>query len=234
MHYNTIKDAEYIRDYGLMVIYSNWSFLKNDSKRNSEYKKSQLDWVAYIGGKRESRRLMGDLILNQNDLVNYVEYSDGTASTSWTIDVHAPDTKNTKYFPGNEFKSEAHHTKIYPYPVPYRCLYSRNVNNLFMAGRNISVTHVALGTVRVQRTTGMLGEVVGMAASICKEHNVLPRRVYQIYLSELKVLMKKGAGKQGLENTQTFTLGGTLTKKPATARRACGELETEVKVNIGK
>ena len=234
MHFNTVKDAEYIRDYGLMVIYSNWSFLKNESQHKSEYKRSKLDWVAYIAGKRESRRLLGDIILNQNDLVDYVEYPDGTASTSWTIDVHAPDTDNTKYFPGNEFKSEAHHTPIYPYPVPYRCLYSRNVNNLFMAGRDISVTHVALGTVRVQRTTGMLGEVVGMAASICKKHNVLPRRVYQAYLPELKELMKEGAGKQGLENTQTFTLGGTLKNKPSTAHRACGRLDKNIKVNIGK
>ena len=52
---------------------------------------------------------------------------------------------------------------------PTRCLYSRNIENLFMAGRNISVTHVALGTVRVMRTTGMMGEVVGMAASLCKK-----------------------------------------------------------------
>ena len=69
----------------------------------------------------------------------------------------------------------------------------------FMAGRNISVTHTALGTTRVMRTTGMLGEVVGLAASICQKHKVLPRRVYQKYLPDLKELMKKGAGKQGLE-----------------------------------
>ena len=81
--------------------------------------------------------------------------------------------------------------------MPYRCLYSRNVENLFMAGRNISVTHVALGTIRVMRTGGMMGEVVGMAASICKEHGVLPRGVYQKHLPELKSLMQKGVGTLG-------------------------------------
>jgi hypothetical protein len=65
-----------------------------------------------------------------------------------------------------------------------------------MAGRNISVTHVALGTVRVMRTCGMMGEVVGMAASICKKHNALPRDVYTTYLDELKELMTHGVGKQ--------------------------------------
>jgi hypothetical protein len=87
-------------------------------------------------------------------------------------------------------------TEIKPYAVPYRCLYSRNVDNLFMAGRNISVTHVALGTVRVQRTTGMMGEVVGMAASLCKKFNVTPRMIYQKYLSDLTGLLKRGVPKR--------------------------------------
>ena len=84
------------------------------------------------------------------------------------------------------------HILIHPYAVPYRCLYSRNVENLFMAGRNISVTHVALGTVRVMRTTGMMGEVVGMAASLCKKYDVTPRGVYRSHLEDLKTLMKEG------------------------------------------
>ena len=79
--------------------------------------------------------------------------------------------------------------------MPYRCLYSRNIPNLFMAGRDISVTHNALGAVRVQWTTGMMGEVVGMAASLCKKYNTDPRGVYQKHVGELKKLMKKGVGK---------------------------------------
>lgn len=83
-----------------------------------------------------------------------------------------------------------------------------------MAGRNISVTHVALGTVRVMRTTGMMGEVVGMAASICKKYQVNPRAVYQSHLPELKELMKEGVGQKGLPNNQQYNEGGTLKEKP--------------------
>ena len=87
--------------------------------------------------------------------------------------------------------------EIKPYAVPYRCLYSRNVGNLFMAGRNISVTHVALGTVRVMRTGGMMGEVVGMAASLCKKFDTYPKGIYEMYLPDLQTLMRQGVGKPG-------------------------------------
>lgn len=210
MHYDQIKDFERIRDYGLLVAFSNWSYLKNHFSGKETYKNSQLKWVAYIAGKRESRRLTGDYILKERDLTERVVNPDGTASTSWTIDLHYPDPKNTEFFPGQEFLSVAVQTPIYPYPIPYRCLYSRNVNNLFMAGRDISVTHVALGTVRVQRTTGMMGEVVGMAASVCKKYNTLPRGVYDHYFDDLKKLMVKGTGKNNLPPSQDYNLGGTL------------------------
>jgi hypothetical protein len=112
-----------------------------------------------------------------------------------------------------EFKSIAVHKQIHPYPIPYRCFYSRNVDNLFMAGRNISVTHVALGTVRVMRTTGIMGEVVGMAASVAANHNTGPRGVYQNHLDELKALMEKGVGKYDAENMQKYNEGSTLGPK---------------------
>ncbi len=212
MNYDQVKDFERIRDYGLMVVFSNWSYLKNRFTENQSYKNSQLKWVAYIAGKRETRRLIGDLVLKEQDLTEAINYPDGTAPTSWTIDLHYPDPKNTRYFPREEFLSIAKHKPIYPYPIPYRCLYSRNVNNLFMAGRNISVTHVALGTVRVMRTTGMMGEVVGMAAAVCKKHQVLPRSIYEQYLPELKELMNKGTGKSEIPNNQNYNEGGTLLK----------------------
>lgn len=213
MNVDQIKDFEYIRDYGLLVVYSNWSFLKNRMLENAQYKNLKLDWVAFISGKRESRRLLGDYILKEDDLIKAVNHEDGTAATTWSIDLHYPDPKNTVNFPGREFKSIAKHIRIHPYPVPYRCLYSRNIENLFMAGRNISVTHVALGTTRVMRTTGMLGEVVGMAAFLCKKYGTYPRGVYHYHLEELKVLMKDGVGKKGLPNNQRYNQGLSLIKK---------------------
>ena len=213
MNFDQISDFERVRDYGMLVVYSNWSYLKNKSSFKEEYKNKYLDWVAYIAGKRESRRLIGDKVLTEQDITDFVIYPDASAPTSWTIDLHYPDPKNTEHFPGAEFKSIAVHKTIHPYPIPYRCFYSRNVDNLFMAGRNISVTHVALGTVRVMRTTGMMGEVVGMAASVAAKNKTTPRGVYQEHLDELQRLMTKGASKYNIENLQNYNLGGTLGPK---------------------
>ena len=212
MDLHQVDDFERVRDYGLLVVFSNWSFLKNRAADRNVYEKSRLEWVAYVAGKRESRRLIGDLVLKEQDLVNRVEYPDATACTTWTIDLHYPDPKNSRHWPGQEFKSIAKHKAIYPYPIPYRCLYSKNVDNLFMAGRNISVTHVALGTVRVMRTGGMMGEVVGMAASLCVQHRCTPREVYEKHLDELKALMARGVGSGKPQPPQNYNLGGTLMK----------------------
>jgi hypothetical protein len=191
-----IADFESIRDHALRAIYGNWAFLKNHSKDKAKYAHRQLSWVAYIAGKRESRRLLGDVVLTQQDIQEQREYPDAFVTTTWSIDLHYPDPANSKYFPGEEFKTICKTPAIKPYAIPYRCFYSRNVENLFMAGRDVSVTHVALGTVRVMRTCGMMGEVVGMAASICKNRNTTPRGVYIEHLAELKELATRGVGKE--------------------------------------
>jgi hypothetical protein len=207
MNLDQIHDFERIRDYGLLVVYSNWSFIKNKLKNNESFRNLDLGWVAYIAGKRESRRLLGDYILKQDDIDKNVFHEDASFTTTWSIDLHYPDPVNSRKFPNAEFKSATKHIAIYPYAVPYRCLYSRNINNLFMAGRNISVTHVALGTVRVMRTTGMMGEVVGMAASLCKKHNTSPVGIYRNHLEELKALMSEGVGKKdSLPDNQNFNV----------------------------
>ena len=214
MNFDQVYDAERIRDYGLLVVYSNWSFLKNHYSKKADYACRALDWVAYIAGKRESRRLLGDYILKQDDIDKNVFHEDGSFTSSWSIDLHFPDPKNTANFPGGEFKAATVHNRIYPCTVPYRCLYSRNIDNLFMAGRNISVTHVALGTVRVMRTTGMMGETVGMAAALCRENACSPREVYQHHLSQLKALMQEGVGKHEGLNDQTFNRANRLLDTP--------------------
>ena len=189
-----IAEGEYIRDYGLLVAYSNWAFVKNGYSKSAEFADKELKWVAYNAGRRESRRLMGDFILDQNHLRNRDVQPDGTCVATWTIDLHLPKTAEESKFEGEPFQANSLNEKIWPYPIPYRCFYSRNVPNLFMAGRDISVTHIALGTTRLMRTHGMMGEVVGMAASICKKHGCNPRDVYTTHLDELKELMTKGVG----------------------------------------
>jgi len=207
-----INDFERIRDYGMLVVYSNWAYVKNHSKAKTKFANEELQWVAYVAGKRESRRLTGDYILVEQDLRELRVYPDGTAPTTWSIDLHYPDPKNSELFPGAEFKSIAKHINIYPYPIPFRCLYSKNIENLMMAGRHISVSHVALGTVRLMRTTGMEGEVLGMAASVCKKENTSPRGVYKNHFHQLESLMDKGVGDPKLPNKQNYNLGGTLLK----------------------
>lgn len=209
-YYHQIDDFEYIRDYAFRVIYGNWSYLKNQALGNDAYFNRELNWVAHIGGKRESRRLMGDVILTQNDVLGaWKNYDDLTVTATYSIDQHFPRHEISLYFPGEEFRSIQKHnynpigvsqsecTDLNaPYQIPYRCLYSRNVNNLFMAGRCISVSHIALASVRVQGTTGMMGEVVGMAAAVAKKHQCTPREVYQHFFNELIKLMQQGVRKK--------------------------------------
>jgi len=194
-----IAQAEAIRDWNFRAMYGAWDALKNVDGVLPNY---ALNWSAYIRGGRESRRLLGDVVLTKQDLVAGKLYPDGCVPTGWKMDLHLPDPHYEKGFEGNAFISEAHFGAYpMPYWIPYRCLYSRNVANLFMAGRDISVTHDALGAARVMRTGGCMGEVVGMAASLAVSHRSSPRAVYELYLDELKELMRRGVGKSPNTNT---------------------------------
>ncbi len=194
-NHDPILYGEYIRDWNLRAVYGTWDAHKNNRK---EYKTHKIKWLAYVAGMRESRRLMGDVVLNKYDILEGKEFGDGCVPLTWRLDVHRPDPNFSSEFEGDEFIADANlmgpaegTTYNGPYWMPFRCLYSRDVSNLFMAGRNISVTQGALGAARVQRTTGMMGEIVGKAASICIDNDAIPRDVYQKYLDELKMLMKK-------------------------------------------
>ena len=183
-----LGDAEGIRDWNLRAVFGAFNAMKNRDGAD-KHKNAILTWVAFIGGPRESRRLLGDVVLTEEDVVAKKDFIDGTVPSTWSIDLHYPKAQYAKKFPDNPFISYAVHGKgvdrSYGYPVPYRCFYSRNIENLFMAGRCISVTHEALGTVRVMKTCGMMGEVVGRAASICIKRDCLPRDVYKSYLDDL-------------------------------------------------
>ena len=189
---NQATEAEYIRDYAMMAIYANWSYLKHHSARKAEYANRKLDWVSPIGGKRESYRVIGDYVLTQNDIEEKREHADATAAITWDIDLHYPDPKYIHTAP-DPYRSCAYHRGIgEPYPVPYRCLYAKDVCNLFLGGRIISCTHVAFAAVRVMRTLGQLGEVIGMAAAVCKENDCLPRDVYTTHFEKLAERMRAG------------------------------------------
>jgi len=187
-----LNDAEAIRDWNLRAVFGAFNAMKNGDGA-AQHPNAILSWVAFIGGPRESRRLLGDVILSQDDIVAKRDFPDGCVPSTWSIDLHYPKQQYAEKFPDNPFISRAEFNtavdRAYGYPVPYRCFYSRNIPNLFMAGRCISVTHEALGTVRVMKTCGMMGEVVGRAASICVQQDCTPRDVYEKYLDELKRLL---------------------------------------------
>ena len=192
-----ITDVEWMRDQNFRAMYGAWDTLKNVDKL---YPNHKLNWAAYIAGKRESRRLLGDVILSVDAFRTNQFFPDACFPCTWTIDLHTPNPAYDKGHEGAEFISQATQGKYQtPYWAPYRCLYSRNVSNLFMAGRDISVTHEALGPVRVMRTCGCMGEIVGMAASLCKAHDCAPRAVYQQHLDELKQLMTQGVGRPAIK-----------------------------------
>ncbi len=188
-----IREAEAIRDWNLRAVYGAFNAMKNRDGAD-QHKSAYLTWVAFIGGPRESRRLMGDVLLSHDDIVSKREFPDGCVPSTWSIDLHYPKQQYAEKFPDNPFISIAEHDqridRNYGYPVPYRCFYSRNIENLFMAGRCISVTHEALGTTRVMKTCGMMGEVIGRATSICVLHDCQPREVYTHYWKEMDLLLK--------------------------------------------
>ncbi len=218
-----INEAEAIRDWNLRAVFGAFNAMKNGDGA-ADHRQAILTWVAYVGGPRESRRLMGDVVLTQDDVVSKREFPDGCVPSTWSIDLHYPKKEFAKKFQENPFISIAEHDqridRNYGYPVPYRCFYSRNVNNLFMAGRCVSVTHEALGTVRVMKTCGMMGEVVGKAASLCRQYNCSPRDVYESHLSELTQLLEL-PGK-----ARRVSIGG-VTEIPADALPLAGKFGPE-------
>lgn len=176
-----VYDAEMTRDELFRIQLAYFDYLKNRWDEKEKATCYEFRFINYIDAKRESRRLIGDYILDQNDCVSGKIFADAVGHTGWPIDIHHPQG----IYSGEEgpFFSNA------PVPmatIPYRCLYSVNVRNLFMAGRNISVTHVALGTARLQGTIANLGQAVGTAAALCVRKNLSPRELGQCAMEELR------------------------------------------------
>jgi|TARA_B100001093_G_scaffold180054_1_gene172627 hypothetical protein len=180
---NQIDDAETIRDHMLRAIFGSFS----NAKKNPKYAPNKLTWVAYVGGKRESRRLMGDHIYDMHDAVKRHEFPDAVVVEKREVDGHYQrKLKGAK----EDFLSTAmfHKTGGYYY-IPFRSFYSRNLSNLMMAGRCFSCTHVGLCGPRVMNTCGQMGIATGYAAVLCKKHNASPKEVGHSHIKELRKLI---------------------------------------------
>ena len=176
-----IAEAETNRHKIMGYMYGVWDYIKN----SGEFPDSEnlaLDWVGAVPGRRESRRFMGDYILSEKDLTEHRHFEDGVAYGGWSIDEHGEGGIENLKVPGSYF----HHHFKKVYEIPYRSLYSKNIDNLQFSGRNISQTHIALSSSRVMATCATMGQATGTAASICVKKNVNPRAIAQNYINDLQ------------------------------------------------
>ncbi|MGV3558959.1 FAD-dependent oxidoreductase [Larkinella arboricola] len=190
---DTVHDTETIKWELWKVVYGVWNHIKN-SGQFPEAGTMTLEWVGQIPGKRESRRFEGDYILKQQDVVEQRTHPDAVAFGGWSLDLHPADGIFSEKPGCNQWHSKG------MYQIPYRCFYSRNVKNLFIAGRIISASHVAFASSRVMGTSAHGGQAVGMAAALCTRDGLLPRDLTEpIRMHELQQeLLKTGQHIPGL------------------------------------
>jgi len=195
----TYEDAEEVRDNLFRLIYGLWDHVKNHCTHpaNVNAKNMKLVWVGHVVGLRESYRLTGDYVMSEKDVTEQPLPEDRIAYGGWGLDDHP----SAGFF--ETFIRELYHT--HPgllFSIPYRSIYSRNIDNLMMAGRDISVTHLALTATRVMLTTGVIGHAAGTAAGMCIRKKTTPRGIYQDHIKELQqLLLKEGSYLIELQNT---------------------------------
>ncbi|XID90267.1 FAD-dependent oxidoreductase [Paenibacillaceae bacterium WGS1546] len=209
---DTVHDNERIRDELWSVIYGIWDYIKNSGKFEAD--NMTLEWVGSLPGKREYRRFVGDYILNQNDIVAQEPFDDRVAFGGWSIDLHPPQGMYA------EESGSKHYHADGVYHIPFRSLYSRNVDNLMFAGRNISASHVAFGTTRVMATCAVIGEAAGTGAALCIQRGVAPRELHASHLRELQqTLLRQDAAVIGLRNEDARDAARTASAKASSVLR---------------
>jgi hypothetical protein len=177
--YDTIHEAETIRHELTRHTLGVWDWIKNkDPKTMKLAENFALDWIGQVPGKRESRRVMGRYLMNEWDAIHCTVHPDEIAFGGWFIDIHTPGgllaaTSEPASAEGYSETSEyASRSYAGPYGVPLRMLVSKDIDNLMMAGRNVSATHCALATVRVMATTALMGQAAGVAAALAVESGI--------------------------------------------------------------
>ena len=174
-------DMETIIQQHRALVYGIWDYIKNSGKYPSV--NDDLEFVSCFPGKRECRRLIGDYVLTETDIAFQREFDDAVGHGGWSIDLHAI----TGFF-AKELVN-LHYMTRGVYQIPYRCCYSRNIDNLFMAGRCISTTHAAFGSTRIIATLCVMGQAVGAAAALCHTFHVMPRDISRNHIQELQQIL---------------------------------------------
>ena len=186
---DTVYDTENIKYELWKVVYGVWDYIKN-SGNFPDAENLTLEWVGMIPGKRESRRFEGDYMMIQQDIVEQRTHSDAVAFGGWSIDLHPSDGVFSEI--GQSSCNQWHSKGIYQ--IPYRCIYSKNIKNLFLAGRIVSASHVAFGSTRVMATSAYIGQAVALGAILAKKHQILPKEILEKdFINELQnELIKTG------------------------------------------
>ena len=179
--YDDMWDGEEARDALLMAILGYYDHIKNHWSGKEKAQNLQFRFTSVFNGRRESRRLIGDYVLTQEDCFKTEPFPDAVSYAGWHLDVHHPEGL---YSGENGPMHCAFHVPMLT--IPFRCLYSVNIDNLLFAGRNISVSHVALGTVRVENTIATFGQAVGTAAAMCVQLDKTPRQIGQQHIHQLQ------------------------------------------------
>jgi hypothetical protein len=190
--FHTIHDNEKIRDELMRHVLGVWDHLKNHGDHG--FANYALDWIGKIPGKRESRRIMGDYVLNGNDVMDGQVFPDAVAHGGWYFDLHTPGGILAKdEFPEPTYgdASLVDLCEVPVYSIPLRSLYSKDVENLFLAGRDLSATHVAMGSARLMSTCAVMGQAVGTCAWLCQKENLLPKGVHLERIDMLKQQLLK-------------------------------------------
>ncbi len=224
---DTVHQTEEIKWELWKVVYGVWNHIKNSGKF-PEAANLTLEWIGSVPGKRESRRFEGDYMMIQQDVIEQRRHADAVSYGGWAIDLHPADGVYSTKSGCTQWHSKG------VYQIPYRSLYSRNIKNLFLAGRIISVSHVAFGTTRVMATAAHTAQAVGMAAALCRESGLLPRDLLVPQrMRELQTrLARTGhyiphvnhAEKANLAETATATASSTF----ALASLSAGTLRSEL------
>jgi hypothetical protein len=200
--HDTVHDTEKIKWELWSVVYGIWNHIKNSGKFPGA-ENLTLEWVGTIPGKRESRRFEGDCMLTQQDLIEQRRHDDAVSFGGWAIDLHPADGVFSELPACTQWHSKG------VYQIPYRCLYSRNIANLFLAGRDISVSHVAFGSTRVMCTCANSAQAVAVAAALCRENNLLPRAVLPRIGELQKRLLRTGQHIPHVAMTDDLNLAST-------------------------
>ena len=200
-----IQEAETIRDDLLKCLYGVWDHLKNVGNHGVE--NYDLEWIGMVPGYRESRRLEGNYILTENDIRANTRFDDAVAYGAWPMDVHVRGgLRDLKEYPSHVFNFEGCYT------IPYGCYCSKNIENLMMAGRDISASKMAFSSVRVMGTCAIGGQAVGTAAAMAIQKGCTPREVGERYIRQLQqTLLKNDCYIPGIRNTDPHDLARTAT-----------------------